>query len=243
MWSRPQLGKGGTQAHRCMGVGRELECRREWDVGAQGTGHREALCRLALAGPAPTDIPTVAGRQLWRDGKRVQPQRRVNCASHRLQANSFLSTGTHCMCRHMLHRTFVPRTTVPDSLMTANSTLTDPRSLPIGKITTDWQTRSAGDEELTTSEVQGARWLGRVKPQARRRSTRRPRHSVQPERLAGCRDRTRGSRRRGAWRVDPARWCRRVACLAVGRWAGCAACGGVGLGHRVWVHCAWGCAA
>jgi hypothetical protein len=73
----------------------------------------------------------------------VRPQRRVNRASHRSQANSVLPTGTHCMCRHVLHRTFVPRTTVSDSLITANSTPTDPRSLPIGKTTTDWQTRSA----------------------------------------------------------------------------------------------------
>ena len=38
------------------------------------------------------------------------------------------------MCRQVLHRTFVPRTTVSDLLMTANNTATDPRSpLPIGK--------------------------------------------------------------------------------------------------------------
>ena len=38
-------------------------------------------------------------------------------ASHRSQANAVFSTGTHCMCRHVLHRTFVPRTTVSDSLI------------------------------------------------------------------------------------------------------------------------------
>ena len=59
----------------------------------------------------------VAGRELCVMGKTcgrlcVRPQRRVNCASHRSQAKAVLSTGTHCMCRQVLHRTFVPRTTV-----------------------------------------------------------------------------------------------------------------------------------
>ena len=31
------------------------------------------------------------------------------------------------MCRQVLHRTFVPRTTVSDSLMTANNTTTEPK--------------------------------------------------------------------------------------------------------------------
>ena len=81
----------------------------------------------------------VAGPTAMRDGKTcgrlcVRPQRRVNCASHRSQAKAVLSTGTHCMCRQVLHRTFVPRTTVSDLLIAANNTTTDPRSpLPIGK--------------------------------------------------------------------------------------------------------------
>src|SRR6478735_11934086 len=85
------------------------------------------------------------------------PQRRVNCASHRSQAKAVLSTGTHCMCRQVLHRTFVPRATVSDSLMAAKQYDHGPKIT-----TTDWQTRSAGDEEVTTSKP-GVRWLGRVK--------------------------------------------------------------------------------
>ena len=88
------------------------------------------------------------GPTAMRDGKTcgrlcVRPQRRVNCASHRSQAKAVLSTGTPCMCRQLLHRTFVPRTTVSDLLIAANNTTTDPRSLPVGKITNDRQTRSA----------------------------------------------------------------------------------------------------
>src|SRR4029077_11676494 len=46
-------------------------------------------------------------------------KRRVNCASHRSQAKAVSSTGTHCMCRHTLHRTFVHRATVSNSPMAA----------------------------------------------------------------------------------------------------------------------------
>src|SRR6476660_8522516 len=86
------------------------------------------------------------GPTAMRDGKTcgrlcVRPHRRVNCASHRSQAKAVLSTGTHCMCRQVLHRTFVPRTTVADLLIAANNTTTDPRS--------------AGDEEVTNLEARG----------------------------------------------------------------------------------------
>ena len=80
----------------------------------------------------------------------VRPQRRVNCASHRSQAKAVLSTGTHCMCRQVLHRTFVPRTTVSDLLIAANKYDHGPKIT-----TTDWQTRSAGDEEVTNLEARG----------------------------------------------------------------------------------------
>src|SRR6478736_7580525 len=83
-------------------------------------------------------------------GLGVRPQRRVNCASHRSHAKAVLSTDTHCMCRQVLHRTFVPRTTVSDSLMAAKQYDRGP------KITTnDWQMRSAGDEEVTASKPGG----------------------------------------------------------------------------------------
>ena len=93
-----------------------------------------------------------------RDGKTrgrlcVRPQRRVNCASHRSQAKAVLSTGTHCMCRQVLHRTFVPRTTVSDLLITANTTTTDPRSPPIGK-------RDRLVMKRRPPRSPGVRWLG-----------------------------------------------------------------------------------
>jgi hypothetical protein len=47
-------------------------------------------------------------------------------------------------CRHVLHRTFVPRTTVPDSPMTAKITARGPRSLPIGKRDRLHQRRAPG---------------------------------------------------------------------------------------------------
>ena len=54
------------------------------------------------------------------------------------------------MCRQVLHRTLVLRTTVSDSLMAAKQYDHGP------KITTnDWQMRSAGDEEVTNLEARG----------------------------------------------------------------------------------------
>ena len=79
--------------------------------------HRSNAVNQIFRGLPPPTSPRWRVDSYGVMGKRVRPQRRVNCASHRVQANSVLSTGTHCMCRHVLHRTFVPRTTVPDSLI------------------------------------------------------------------------------------------------------------------------------
>ena len=96
--------------------------------------HRSNAVNQIFRGLPPPTSPRWRPDSYGVMGKRVRPKRRVNCASHRSQANSVLSTGTHCMCRHVLHRTFVPRTTVSDLLMTADNTTADPRSpLPIGK--------------------------------------------------------------------------------------------------------------
>ena len=55
------------------------------------------------------------------------------------------------MCRQVLHRTLVLRTTVSDSLMAAKQYDHGPKIT-----TTDRQTRSAGDEEVTTSKPAGS---------------------------------------------------------------------------------------
>lgn len=101
--------------------------------------HRSNAVNQIFRGLPPPTSPRWRVDSYGVMGKRVRPQRRVNCASHRVQANSVLSAGTHCMCRHVLHRTFVPRTTVPESLIqqTVRPRTQDhyrlARSLPIGK--------------------------------------------------------------------------------------------------------------
>ena len=109
------------------------------------------------------------------------PQRRVNCASHRSQAKAVLPTGTHCMCRQVLHRTLVLRSTVSDSLMAAKQYDHGPKIT-----TTDRQTRSAGDEEVTTSQPGGSDWLG---PRRRYRALvgeqRNAIKRLRPRRIAG----------------------------------------------------------
>jgi hypothetical protein len=143
----------------------------------------------------------------------VRPQRRVNCASHRSQAKAVLSTGTHCMCPQVLHRTFVPRTTVSALLMTANNTTNGPKIT-----TTDWQTRSAGDEEVTTSKPGGSmvgttggdteHWFGgcvvercplRVLPQRPTHLPRSSRIRLPRSAVAGDRERQLGPSLAPAW--------------------------------------------
>ena len=159
--------------------------------------------------PEPGGALTVAGRQLCVMGKRAA----VRSASTpcQLRVTSFASKS-RLVDRHPL---YVPASAAPHvrashyGLRLAHYSEQYDHGPKI--TTTEWQTRSAGDEELTPSKP--GSMVGTGQPQGRRRSTRRPGHTVQPETPCGLQGR-RGSRHVAAQRLSADGSCLRCGAVA-----------------------------